>query len=84
MNINPSSSALNMINSSQQKANEAAHNIASFSVDTAEVGGSKRVAANELFKPIVQLKEAEFETSAAVKILQSDKKMQENILDVFA
>jgi hypothetical protein len=84
MNINPSNSALNMINSSQQKANEAAHNIASFSLDKGEVGGSKGISANELFKPVVQLKEAELETSAAVKVLQADKKMLESILDVFA
>ncbi len=84
MNISPSSSALNMINNSQQKASEAAHHIASFSVDKGEVGGTKGVSANELFKPVVQLKEAELETSAAVKVLQADKEMQESILDVFA
>lgn len=84
MNISPSSSALNLFNSSQQKVAEAAQNIASFSVDKGEVGGTIGVSANELFKPVVQLKDAELETSAAVKILQADKKMQESILDVFA
>ena len=84
MNINASSSALNLINSSHQKANEAAHNIATLSVDTEEVGGSKNFSATELTKPITQLKEAELENSAAVKILQTDQEMQKSIIDVFA
>ncbi len=84
MNINPTNSALNLINSSQQKANEAAQNIARFSVNKEEVGGSKDVKSNDLFKPVVSLKEAELENSAAVKILKTDQEMQKNILDVFA
>jgi len=84
MNINPTNSALNLINSSQQKANEAAQNIARFSVAKGEVGGSQDVKSTDLFKPVVSLKEAELENSAAVKVLKTDQEMQKSILDVFA
>ncbi len=84
MNISPASSAINLINNSHQKANEAAQTIANLSVQDNEVGGSKDIRADTLFKPVVSLKEAELETKAGVKILQTDKEMQDSILDVFA
>ncbi len=84
MNINPSGSALNLINSSQQKANEAAQTIATLPIKKEEVGGSTDFSSDELFKPVLSLKEAEMETKSAVKILQSEQKMQQSIIDVFA
>lgn len=83
MNTITSNSAVNLINSSIQKANDAAQNIASFSINNGEVGGSKGFNANELTKPITQLKEAELENSAGVKILQTDQKAQQSIIDIF-
>ncbi len=84
MNINSANnSAINLINNANLKANEAAHNIATLSVDKEEVGGSQNFGATELTKPITQLKEAEIEHSAAVKILQTDQEMQKSIIDAF-
>lgn len=85
MNIDSANrSALTLINNSHQKANEAAHDIATLSVDKEEVGGSKDFSATELSKPITQLKEAELENSAGVKVLQISHEMQKSIIDLFA
>ncbi len=84
MNVNSaSSSALNLINSSQQRAANAAEEIASASIQTGEVGGSEG-KANDLFKPIVSLKEAEFEAKAGAKILQTEQKTTGTLLDIKA
>ncbi|WP_305908737.1 hypothetical protein Q9L42_009200 [Methylomarinum sp. Ch1-1] len=83
MNINPATSALNLISHSQQKANEAAHTIATLPVQKEEVGGADDFASDELFKPVLSLKEAEQESQAAVKLLQTDQKMQQSLIDEF-
>jgi len=84
MNVNSaSSSALNLINTSQQRAANAADEIASASIQNDEVGGSER-KAQDLFKPIVSLKEAEFEAKAGAKILQTEHKMLGALLDIKA
>jgi len=78
-----SSSAVNLLNSSQQKATEAAQTIAQASVKSDEVGGSKEFSSDELFKPVTSLKEAEIETQAAVKLLQADQDTKESQIDLF-
>ncbi|WAR44525.1 hypothetical protein [Methylomonas rapida] len=84
MNINPLSSATNLITSAQQKADTAAQTIARMPIQDQEVGGSgEAFKANDVFKPVLSLKEAEFETSAAVKVIQADKEMQETIGSLF-
>jgi len=84
MNVNSaSSSALNLINSSQQKTANAADEIASASIQNDEVGGSEN-KASDLFKPIVSLKEAEFEAKAGAKILQTENKTLGTLLDIKA
>lgn len=83
MDINSiSNSATSLITHAQQKAGTAAQTIASLPVQKDEVGGSKDVGSQELFKPILSLKESEMETAAAVKLLQTEKKMAGVLLDV--
>jgi len=84
MITNALSSATNLITQSQQKASTAAQTIANLPVQQQEVGGSKDVAATDLFKPVLSLKEAELETSAGVKVIQAHQKMLGSILDVTA
>lgn len=74
-------SATSLITNAQQKAGAAAQTIATLPVQKDEVGGSRDVAANDLFKPILSLKEAELETSAGVKLLEAEKKMVGSLFD---
>ena len=74
-----STSGINLMNTAQNKAAEAAHTIATLPVADDEVG-SKNFSPSELLKPIVSLKEAELEASAAVKILQTE---DENLGSIF-
>ena len=80
MSISPLSSATNLINSAQQKAENAAQTIARLPVQDQEVGTSEPVKSNDLFKPVLSLKEAEFETKAATKIIEADKEMIDSLL----
>jgi len=75
-------SATSLITSAQQKAANAAQTIATLPVQKDEVGGSKDFGSEDLFKPILSLKESELETAAAVKLLQTDKKVQGALLDI--
>jgi hypothetical protein len=77
-------SATSLITNAQQKAATAAQTIATLPVQKEEVGGSGNMASSELFKPILSLKEAELETSAGVKLLQAEKKMQGSLFDAIA
>lgn len=81
MNITLNSSALNLISSAQNKAAEAAEKIATLPVKNDEVG-SPDYKSEDLIKPILSLNEAELETSAGVKILNSEKEMIGSLLDV--
>lgn len=83
MDISPTSSALNLINGAQHKSAEAAHKIATLPVKNEEVGSIEYKGEN-IIKPILSLKEAELETSAAVKILETEKKTIGSILDIKA
>jgi hypothetical protein len=80
MITSPSSSALNLINSAQHKAADAAHTIASLPIAKDEVG-STNFNSEDLFKPVLSLKEAEMESSAAVKILQTEKETIGSLFD---
>ncbi len=84
MNIPPLGSALNLINTAQNKASEAAHTIATLPINKEEVGGMNDFNSDELFKPVMQLKEAEIETKAAVKIIKTDEEMKDSLFDAFA
>jgi hypothetical protein len=84
MNMNPLSSATNLISSAQQKADTAAQTIARLPVQNQEVGGSESIKSTDLFKPVLSLKEAELETSAATKVIKAQDEMIGSLLDINA
>jgi hypothetical protein len=84
MNItSTSSNAVNLINTAQHKSADASQVIAKLPVQEDEVGSSE-FRSSDITKPIISLKEAELETSAAVKLLQADKKTIGSLLDAQA
>jgi len=83
MNISPSSSANVLINNAQRKSSDAAQTIATLPMQKDEVG-SVEFNSTDVIKPVLSLKEAELETSAAAKLLAADKKMLGSILDIRA
>lgn len=83
MSINPLSSATNLITSAQQKAENASQAIAKMPLDKQEVGGPGDLKSTDYVRPLVSLKEAEFETTAVVKVIQADREMQESIGRLF-
>ncbi len=84
MNItSTSSSAVNLINTAQHKSADASQVIAKLPVQKDEVG-STEFRSSDITKPIISLKEAELETSAAVKLLQADKETIGSLLDTKA
>lgn len=83
MNISPNSSALQLINTSLQRASNAGEEIANATIQSNEVGSTDNNLQN-LIKPVLSLTEAEFETSAAAKLLEADANMIGSILDVSA
>jgi len=80
MNISPDSSAIQLFNSAQQKSTDSAVQIAKSPIQSNEVGSSN-VNQQDIIKPILSLKEAEFETSAAVKLLNAEKEMLGALID---
>lgn len=85
MEINSlTNSATSLITNAQNKANNAAQTIATMSIQKDEVGGSQDIGSGDLFKPLLSLKEAELETSAAVKLLEADKKTAGSLFDALA
>ncbi|PPD31575.1 MAG: hypothetical protein CTY19_13810 [Methylomonas sp.] len=84
MNINAFSSATNLITTAQNKASEAAQTIARLPVQNQEVGGSEPMNSADLFKPVLSLKEAELETSAAAKIIKAQDRMLGSLIDIKA
>jgi hypothetical protein len=80
MNI---SNGLNLINHAQQRSENAAKEIVGLSTQKTDVGGVK-FNPGSLIKPVLDLKRAERETSAAAKIIEADKKTIGSILDMKA
>ena len=84
MNISPlNSSAISMINTAQQKSADAAQVIAKLPMQNNEVGSSE-FNSGDIIKPVLSLKEAELENSAAVKLLQADRETLGSLLDMRA
>lgn len=81
MNITLTSSAINLINTAQHKSADAAQVIARLPIQKDEVGSSE-FKSNDIVKPVLSLKEAELETSAAVKLLKADKETIGSLLDI--
>ncbi|MCK5829507.1 MAG: hypothetical protein KAH20_04325 [Methylococcales bacterium] len=80
---NTISSATSLITNTQYKAATANHTIATLPVAKNEVG-SAEFNSSDLIKPILSLKEAEIETSAAVKIIETDQKTRGSLFDAIA
>ncbi len=83
MITNPSSSALNLISSAQNKAAGAAQTIAKLPIAESKEGNSN-FATNDIIKPLLSLKEAEIETSAAVEILKTQDEMLGSLFDAIS
>ncbi|MDO9049335.1 MAG: hypothetical protein Q7U66_16575 [Methylobacter sp.] len=81
MNITPTSSAVNLISTAQHKSADAAQVIAKLPIQNDEVGSSEFISS-DIIKPVLSLKEAELETSAAVKLLEADKETIGSLLDI--
>jgi hypothetical protein len=81
MNITPTVSAVNLINTAQHKSADAAQVIARLPIQKDEVGSSE-FKSSDIIKPVLSLKEAELETSAAVKLLKADKETIGSLLDI--
>jgi hypothetical protein len=81
MNITLTSSAVNLINTAQHKSADAAQVIARLPIQKDEVGSSE-FKSSDIIKPVLSLKEAELETSAAVKLLKADKETIGSLLDI--
>jgi hypothetical protein len=81
MNITPTSSAVNLINTAQHKSADAAQVIARLPIQKDEVGSSE-FKSSDIIKPVLSLKETELETSAAVKLLKADKETIGSLLDI--
>lgn len=73
MNITPTTSAVNLINTAQHKSADAAQVIAKLPIQNDEVG-SPEFNSSDLIKPVLDLTEAKLGASAAVKLLDADKK----------
>ncbi|MGR9051520.1 MAG: hypothetical protein ACU84J_02625 [Gammaproteobacteria bacterium] len=80
MNITPTSSGLSLIHKAENKAAEAAGKIAAASVGPDSAAGSDDF--RDLERPILRLKEAEFETSAGAKLIKSGQAMIGSLLDI--
>lgn len=80
MNISPDSSAVQLFSNAQQKSNDAAVQIAKTPIQSNEVG-SINFNQKDILKPILSLKEAEFETSVGVKLLNAEKEMLGTFID---
>ncbi len=77
------SSAANLITNAQYKASTATQTIAKLPMEKNEVGSTEFNSSN-LIKPILSLKEAEIETSAGVKLLETDQKTLGSLFDAIA
>ena len=83
MTINATNSAINSINHSLHKVEKAADELASLSVQTSKDGGNENIV-DDILRPIMDLKEAELETSAAARIIRAENEMLGSIIDIEA
>ena len=83
MNVSTATSAVNIINNAQHKSADAAQTIARLPIQDNEVGSSE-FKSEDIIKPVLSLKGAELETSAAVKLLQADKETIGSLLNTKA
>lgn len=79
-----STSAVNLISSAQFKADDAAQRIASSSIPESNKVESSQFKSDDITKPLVDLKQAEFENAAAVKLLKSDNERMGTLFNAIA
>jgi hypothetical protein len=77
------SSGVNLINTAQQRSENAARDIAGQFIKRTDVSGTD-YNSESLIKPVLDLKRSELEASAAAKIIEADKKTIGSILDIKA
>jgi hypothetical protein len=77
------SSAASLITNAQYNASNAAQTIAKLPMEKNEVGSTEFNSSN-LINPILSLKEAEIETSAGVKLLETNQKTLGSLFDAIA
>ena len=80
MNI---SAGVNLLNTAQQRSENASREIAGQFEKKTDVSGTS-YKSESLIKPVIDLKRAELEASAATKIIEADKKTVGSILDINA
>lgn len=80
---NLSSNAVNLFTHAQHKAATASHTIAKLPVAKDEVG-SVEFSSSDLIKPVLSLKEAEFEVSAGAKLLETEQETLGSLFDAMA
>ncbi|MGR9072547.1 MAG: hypothetical protein ACU833_05710 [Gammaproteobacteria bacterium] len=78
MTINAVNSAINTINASLHKVEKAAEELAGLPAAEDEN------LVEDVVRPIIDLNQAELETSAAARIIRAEKEMLGSILDVRA
>jgi hypothetical protein len=83
MNMTVGSSGVNLINSAQLRSEAAAKEIAGLTLQKTG-GGEIEYNPENLIKPVLDLKRAELETSAAAKLIEADQKTIGSILDIRA
>ncbi len=83
MNISLSTSAVNLINTAQHRSANAGKEIAELPIQKNEVGSSE-FNSKDVIKPLLSLKAAELETSAAAKLINADNKTLGSLIDLKA
>ena len=79
--MNTINSALNTINHSLYKVEKAADELASLSAQSSNNGDDGEIV-DGILRPIMDLKEAELETSAAARIIRAENEMLGSIIDI--
>ncbi|NOT12777.1 MAG: hypothetical protein HOP23_13260 [Methylococcaceae bacterium] len=78
MNI---SSGVNLLYTAQQRSDNAAREIVGQFLKKTDMS-STNYKSEDLIKPVLDLKRAELETSAATKIIEADKNTIGSLLDI--
>jgi hypothetical protein len=83
MNMTIGSSGVNLINSAQLRSESAAKELAGLTPQKTD-GGEIEYNSGNLIKPVLDLKQAKLETSAAAKLIEADQQTIGSILDIKA
>lgn len=85
MSISLINSAVDLYNTAQNRANNAASAIARQPVENSSTAtGNAPIAEQSVISSVLELKKSEFEAKSAAKVLEADKKTTGALLDVLA